>query len=80
MVLGQQSSGDLDRHLPVHNPEGEPQTIPAKVAQAAKGFQRAMRANIVREEFRGLVKGKSRSDTLDLAKVLTIVKHLAQYG
>jgi hypothetical protein len=70
---------DRVRQLPVQRPQKETDGIPAEVAQAAGGFERGIRADVVSKKILTEVEAEQREQPLQLAEACAIVQNLADF-
>jgi len=76
--FGQQTPGDLKRHLPIHHPEAEAYAIPAQIPQATERLQFTLPADVALKKFRSPEKTERRIDTPDPSDALLVRQLLAQ--
>ncbi len=75
--LRQKTAADLLWHLPFHDPQGEPDTVPSQVAKAAVRFEMPLCANVAGKEFLGSAEAERGSDALDLPDSSAVFKRRA---
>src|SRR5438552_9090592 len=71
-LLREQSARDTPRELELHRPKREANAIPTEIAQAAKGLELAVGANIRRKEVRRRAETESGGNALQIANTLVL--------